>query len=457
MKKISILIVCGLIGMAGLTTSCSEDFPGPDPVDVTSNYSNKYWGESNLSLTYEGNQMTGKSVDFSTVKGETANITLYNVLPGEEVLALINIPITGDATGYSFTGNGTGKTTNCTFKYDGRVESGRLTVNLSDIKMAESNLMAKTYSLSDIIYGVGKDIALQPDGTYQWAETDGKMIAAPIYIDMDVELNSDGSFLHAAVTTLIRGAVSYMVGQLVQDITLEPSGYITANYTTDEMMLGSQKFSEINMEDETSMNEVISFVMYKLFLPYPAGGFQQQDILDATVNANRTYAPAPQGLAYWYTKNGEFFLKLDLPAILTQVMKSQGKTIDTELIATLAELILSADPVQLKSLLITINGQLNNSILSMITSMEDEHLRVIFSWLKDGIPMHTEQRDGHTYLYLTKESLTPFISLLPNLEPVMAGIPNFGSMLYESYILPLYEGWHLISKLNIGLELTANN
>ena len=68
MKKLSILFISSLIGTAGLMTSCSEDYPGPDPVDVTANYSNKYLSKSNLTLTYDGDEMTGKAVDFSTVK-----------------------------------------------------------------------------------------------------------------------------------------------------------------------------------------------------------------------------------------------------------------------------------------------------------------------------------------------------------------------------------------------------
>ena len=93
MKKLSILFISSLIGTAGLMTSCSEDYPGPDPVDVTANYSNKYLSKSNLTLTYDGDEMTGKAVDFSTVKGETANVTFYNVFPGEETLKLTDIPI----------------------------------------------------------------------------------------------------------------------------------------------------------------------------------------------------------------------------------------------------------------------------------------------------------------------------------------------------------------------------
>ena len=104
--------------------------------------------------------------------------------------------------------------------------------------------------------------------------------------------------------------------------------------------------------------------MYKLFLPYPMGGFQQQDIINATEGVNRIYAPSPKGLAYWYMKNDHFYLKLDLPAIIIQVMKSQGKSIDQNLMALLTDAILNSDPVQLKNILSTISGQLDNSILS---------------------------------------------------------------------------------------------
>ena len=81
--------------------------------------------------------MTGKAVDFSTVKGETANVTFYNVFPGEETLKLTDIPISGDANGYSFSGNGTGNLTGSTFNYSGRVENGQLTVNLTKYKDGE--------------------------------------------------------------------------------------------------------------------------------------------------------------------------------------------------------------------------------------------------------------------------------------------------------------------------------
>lgn len=76
MKKISLIISLIFTSVTGILTSCSEDYPGPDPVDVTANYSNKFSNPNpTLTLVYNGENMTGKSVDFSTVKGETANLT----------------------------------------------------------------------------------------------------------------------------------------------------------------------------------------------------------------------------------------------------------------------------------------------------------------------------------------------------------------------------------------------
>ena len=42
MKKISLIISLIFTSVTGILTSCSEDYPGPDPVDVTANYSNKF-------------------------------------------------------------------------------------------------------------------------------------------------------------------------------------------------------------------------------------------------------------------------------------------------------------------------------------------------------------------------------------------------------------------------------
>lgn len=65
MKKLSILFISFLTVISAFLTSCDEDHYGPAPVDVTANYSNKISNPNpNLVLTYNGDAMNGKSVDF---------------------------------------------------------------------------------------------------------------------------------------------------------------------------------------------------------------------------------------------------------------------------------------------------------------------------------------------------------------------------------------------------------
>lgn len=457
MKKIHTLFILSFIGVSGILTSCSEDYDGPDPVDVTANYSNKYISHSNLALTYSGAELIGKSIDFSTVKGKTADITLYDIFPGEEALKLSSIPLTGDDSGYSFSGTGNGNVTGVAFNYSGRVEKGMLTIDLSSIKMANSSQWAQTYVINPIEYGRGKDIAYDDaTGGYIWGESDNVIIKAPLYTDMDVELTGDEAsnniFLYANVTGPVRGLGSYLLAQLINRVTLQPDGTVLAEYSTDEMMLGEMKFSEIDMNNEESMQAVIGFIMSKMF-----GGVTQDDIEQVTTEIDRKYTTSPRGLIYWYMKNGLLYVKLDLPAVITQVMQDQGKQVDKNLIGTLTDAIIQADPTQLQQLLMKVNQELDNSLLGMLANMSNTDFQALFSYIKVGIPMHIEQANASTHIYVEREVLTPLVNLLPNLQPTLEAMP-MGSMLYELYLAPFMKGWPHFKKLNIGLDfMTQSN
>lgn len=448
MKKISFIISLIFISITGILTSCSEDYPGPDPVDVTANYSNKFSNPNpNLSLSYSGENIIGKSVDFSTVKGKTANITLYDVIPGEEALKLVSIPLSGDETSYSFSGNGTGNNTDVTFDYEGRVEKGKLTINLTNIKIANSSQWAKTYKMSPISYGIGKDIGINEEtGQYEWIESDGRIKTAPFYTNMDVpDLNDEkvqNVFLYANISGGMRGLGSYFVAQLLNGITLESDGNILAEYTTDDMYIEDKKFSEASTDDITS------FMIGKLF-----GATTQEDIDKVTTDMGRKYTSSPRGLAYWYIKNEYLYVKLDIPAIITKAMQDKGKTVDKNLIATLTDAILNSDPLLLQQLLAKVNEQLNNSLIAMLVKIDSKDFQTIFSWIKNGIPMHIDKVEGNTCIYIGKEVLTPLINFIPNLESVFESIP-MGQMLYSLYITPLVDAWYQITKLDVGIGLT---
>lgn len=275
MKKISILLIISFISTACLLTSCSEDYPGPDPVDVTANYSNKFSNpNSNLSLYYSGEEMLGKSVDFSTVKGETANITLYDIIPGEETLKLVSIPLIGNDTSYSFSGNGTGNVTGATFNYNGYVEKGKLTINLTNIKMGNSSQWAHSYQMSELTYGTKKyPVRNKETGLYEWGEEANKLTATALYTDMDINLQVDNAvFLYATITDVIKGFGGYMIAQLLQSVDITSNGNIVANYTTDEVQIGELKISEIDMNNKEAMSQLMTFIMQKLYFPVEMGG-----------------------------------------------------------------------------------------------------------------------------------------------------------------------------------------
>lgn len=40
------------------------------------------------------------------------------------------------------------------------------------------------------------------------------------------------------------------------------------------------------------------------------------------------YTTSPKGLAYWFQRDGKIVIKLDLPAIISQVASGSGKVID---------------------------------------------------------------------------------------------------------------------------------
>ncbi len=80
---------------------------------------------------------------------------------------------------------------------------------------------------------------------------------------------------------------------IARNVNLESDGNITAEYTTDEMQLGEQKFSEINMDDPESMQQVSMFIMMKLMF----NTLSAEDIAAAT--SGTRLCSLPRGLAHW--------------------------------------------------------------------------------------------------------------------------------------------------------------
>lgn len=440
-----LLVACA----AFFFTSCEETYNNKLfwPGELSQEYGS-YIKPSTLDLTYSGEKLIGKSVSFITEDSKKGTLTLNDVIPGEKETSF-RVELLEKEDNYTFSGE-TVSAAGATVTYTGAITPKTMKLDLN-VTMPQSQWM-NSYLLSELTRGRGKDVVRnQETGQYEWGEADNQLLTAALYTDMDLEMVKDAGSLYATVSTLIKGMGGYLLPQLLRNINLESDGNITAEYTTDEMQLEEQKFSEINMDDPESMQQVSMFIMMKLMF----NTLSAEDIAAAT--QGRAYAPSPRGLAHWYVKNDLLYVKLNLPAIISQAIQGQGKTVDGNLIAGIADAILKANPFLLKTLLGAVNESLDNSLLSMIANMDYQSFQMFFSWIKEGIPMHIEKVNGHTHIYLDRAALSPIIAFIPNLQPVMEGIPNFGPMLYDSYLGPLYDNWSIITKLDLGLDLVDND
>lgn len=432
MKKISTLLISGLVCITGLTTSCSEDYPGPDPVDVTANYSNKHLSHTNLTLNYSGEELLGKSIDFSTVKGETANITLYDIIPGEEVFSLRNVPLSGTENEYTFSGDAVGSNTNIQFHYDGKVEKGYLIFNLTDIQTSGSAQWANKYLFSEITKVSNEDIG---------AETP---VTGAGFVDTKMAEDSDSDY-----NVFLRSTLAYFLPQFLHSVTLKADGNIQAEYSTGPIMIDGKV---PDMEAEGAMMNIVQFIFSKLL-----GGEITNEDLTAVIK-DRTYSTSPTNLVYWYPKDSQVRIKFNLPAIITIAMKGQGKVIDENLLSSLTDIILKMDPIELKSVLTKINGTLQNSIISFITNLDDETFNTFFEWITVGIPMNIEKVDGHTHLYLDKATIQPVLDMIPSLVPMIINMlpestDDFSKIMLEGLLKQFANDWGNAQKFNIGLDL----
>lgn len=417
------------------------------PGELSQEYGS-YIKPSTLDLTYSGEKLIGKTVSFQTEDSKKGTLTLNDIIPGEKETSFRR-NLSEQEDNYTFSGE-TVSGAGATVKYAGSITPKTMKLDLN-VTMPQNQWM-KTYRMSELTRGRGKDVIRnQTTGEYEWGESDNQILTAALYTDMDLEMVKEAGSLYATVSVIIKGMGGYLLPQLLKSVTLESDGNITAEYTSDELQLGEQKFSEIDMDNPASQQQVINFIMMKLMF----NTLSADDITAAT--QGRNYAESPRGLAFWYLKNDLLYVKLNLPGIISLAMQGQGQTVDAHLIAGIADAILKSNPFLLKTLLGVVSESLDNSLLSMIANMDHQSFQMFFSWIKEGIPMQIEKENGHTHIYLNREALSPLIAFIPHLQPVMEGIPNFGPMLYNSYLGPLYDNWSIITQLDLGLDLTDKN
>lgn len=205
------------ICMATLLFAC-DDNDDQDGSGISGIYSNKLStpeGDNTLTLTYSGREFIGKDVTSKQVNGNTANITLHGVLPGETATVLENIPISADGNGYSFSGSSTGNN-GTAFSYQGKVETGKMTLALTDVKVASNQLTSNA--------------KWHPVQTAVTTETDPIKGEYTCY-HYAFHLVTDNLILGQAAPQL-EAILGNLITWFINEVTFNPDGNITARYAT---------------------------------------------------------------------------------------------------------------------------------------------------------------------------------------------------------------------------------
>lgn len=434
-------------------TSCEETYNDKLfwPGEISREYGS-YIKPYTLDLTYSGEKLIGKTISFKTEDSETGTLTLNDVIPGEASTPINGIKLYENEEKGNYTFNGTNITMGgATVKYSGSITPKAMKLDIN-VTMPQ-NKWNKSYDLSNFTKGKKMTIGTS-SGEYVWKETN-EILTGAFYVHMDdVELTQAGSQLFLRMK-LIQNALCYFIPQLLQTITLQPDGNIIANYTTSPVYIGKVPINEIDPDKDVAT--IAMFVM-----KFMIGTMSATDINSAL--ANRTWATSPINLLTWSVNNGKLKMNLNLPAIISQATKDSETPIDPGLISGIVEALSKSDAIQLQKLLGTVNAVLGNQYLSIITNMNESNFQQIFYLLTEGITFNVEEEEGHTHLYLTKESTTAFIQLLPQLQPVienllpenMANNTTFKNLL--GYLMGTNEDslpilWNAANTIDLGLDL----
>lgn len=438
-------------------TSCEETYNDKLfwPGELSQEYGS-YIKPATLDLNYSGEKLIGKTVNFVTKDSEKGTLTLNGIIPGETTTP-IQICLIEKENGktkevfYAFDGTTT-SSSGATVKYAGTVTPKAMTLDLN-VAMPQSQ-WTRTFAFSDFARGSKPTVVNDRTLGYVLKETTNQVLTGSLYTSIeDAELSASGAALYMRIKQL-ECIVGYFLPQVVKTITLQPDGNIIAEYTNDPIYIGDVKIEDLAENISKLMMTFIKFV----------GGTVTAADVDKVVAKHTDWSSSPINLVTWNENGSQLTLNLNLPAIITLVLTNSGSEIDPGLVSGLMEAIAKADPVQLKKLLGTINAILDNSLISILTEMDDATIIQLFGWLTDGIIFNTAEADGHTYLYLAKESTTPIIQLLPQLSPVILDLlpETIANNNYIKQILGYFMGtnddslpitWNAAPTIDLGLNL----
>ncbi len=267
------------ICMVVFLTAC-DDNDDDGGSEMNGIYSNKLSAPADgdaLILTYSGREFIGKDVSFKMTNGNTANITLQGILPGETATLLENVALTAETNGYSFAGNGNG-TNGTAFSYKGKVEKGKMTLDLTDVKIASNQLTS--------------------NGTWYPVQTGTTNETDPVLgnykcLHYAFHLVTDNATLAALAPTL-ESMVGNLITWFIGNVTYNADGNITARYAT--------------MPEGKAITDLLTAIQDR----------KESDWISSPIN-----------LASYYVKDdSEVYIIPNIDMILSQIQQNQTKADD---------------------------------------------------------------------------------------------------------------------------------
>ena len=270
---------------ASLLTSCEETYNDKLfwPGELCQEYGS-YIKPATLNLTYSGEKLVGKTVDFKTEDSEKGTLTLNDIIPGEKQTPL-PISLCEQEDSYTFSGKNV-TMGGATVTYSGAITPKTMKLDL-DVVIPQSK-WKKSYGISNFTKGKKMTVTYS-GGQYVWKETN-EILTGGFYVHLDdVELTKAGSTLFLRMK-LIQNALCYFIPQLLQTITLQPDGNLVANYTTSPVYIGSVPIN--NIDPDKDVGTIATFVT-----KFMIGLLTEKDINNALTD--RTWTASPINLITW--------------------------------------------------------------------------------------------------------------------------------------------------------------
>ena len=329
----------------------------------------------NAMLTVNGGSTTG-SVQLTATSTTQGTLLLTNVLPGYAEISM-DVKLSGRTDGtFDITGE-KGLTTAPSMISRADAESVIFNISVS------GNVTPEGKATVNLISALSTEAQGGLAGTWdllsevKLKEDDGAMTIAPLWVTWSAldpaQANAEG---------FVRGVGTFgsmPLYQVLHSVTFSTDGSIMAEYWSGNVDLQTAIFQGTVTDQETLITTFIN------------------------IHEDEPWLESPRNLAFWYVKGDNLYVVPNITAILAQVGKDSGSSVDT------GNLDISALLSKLGEYDITLTAEL----LSTVTG-----------WLQTGIPLKYVKSNGALKLYVDKEMCSPIIEALlpalPKLDEMIA-------------------------------------